>query len=1012
MSLDELPQTEPPRQAGFSLTRLAVRRPLSTAIGVAGAVVLGCASLAQLPVSLLPSLGKLEVEIHVVAPDVSQQEFLQRITIPLEQQLRTAPGVDSVRTETTDGEGHFVIESSWQTDADRLRIDIERRLSDLSDEGVVGVSVDVAPGDTEATVEVAVLGGESGARRTEYTDTVLMPELARIPGAGRLETVGRSPSHVVAAPKPAALAARGLTWGRVIERIDQVGRSYPAGVVRDGALARSLVLRESIDSIDELGSLTVRSGNDTTVLRDVATFTLAEIRDEGHFKLNDQDGVLVRVRRAPDGNAIGLASEVRRTVEALSTRLPPGLTLRVVRDRSEEVLGAVRVLGIAALSGLVLGSVLLRWGIGSWRPTLSLAIVIPASIIASFSGFYFAGLSLDLVSLAGLALAAGLLVDNSIVVLEAIEVSRASSSDARILGTSQVAAAVIAATMTTAIVFLPLVYLRGLSRAFFGVQGAAIVVALVVSLVLSLTLTPVLAGRTRSRRTDMVHGLQAYGRVLRFCLGAPYLTIGAALVCVLAGALALAALPRELLPESKERELEVRYRLPPHLSTETEAEEGRSFFTEISRALEGFDIGLLEWVQGGITDGVSGSESGQIVVRPASAADLQDVWSALEGVVRTTPGASASVDVRSSAIVDAVQRAGSRVTVVATASNEEQVRLLAKRIAAELARRSGLRLMVRPGGGEEPVLSVRWNTAALSRLGLPIDAAEEQVRAAVRRGQYGALDIPGVAPQVVADTLGSKQLEYVPVGSFEERGMETVVYPLGALGRIEAGMRANRLERLDGRPVAFLPVDLGTGSLGSLRQILDGLDVEDGESVRLLGEAAELKRSFPQLLLVLGIAVLLVFLTIAAIFESFRTPLLIMMTIPMAVAGAAMLLWGCRQSLNIMSFMGVILLTGIVVNNSIVLLYRANQFLRQGSDRRAAVLDAARERFRPIILTTLTTLSGMLPMALLGGDGVELRRAMSLTVVGGLLTALAASLLLLPVLYLEFSGRRGLSLSK
>jgi multidrug efflux pump subunit AcrB len=207
-------------------------------------------------------------------------------------------------------------------------------------------------------------------------------------------------------------------------------------------------------------------------------------------------------------------------------------------------------------------------------------------------------------------------------------------------------------------------------------------------------------------------------------------------------------------------------------------------------------------------------------------------------------------------------------------------------------------------------------------------------------------------------------------------------------------------------------VDLGTGSLGSLRQILDELDVEDGESVRLLGEAAELKRSFPQLLLVLGIAVLLVFLTIAAIFESFRTPLLIMMTIPMAVAGAAMLLWGCRQSLNIMSFMGVILLTGIVVNNSIVLLYRANQFLRQGSDRRAAVLDAARERFRPIILTTLTTLSGMLPMALLGGDGVELRRAMSLTVVGGLFTALAASLLLLPVLYLEFSGRRGLSLSK
>jgi len=977
--------------------RQAVERPVSTLIAAAALVVLGAFSLFRLPISLLPSVERPGLEITATAEGRSRDEVLDRVTRPLERRLAALAGVTSVRTRTGDGVVHAHVESEWQTDADRLRIEAERRLADL--DGVT-LSVELTAGDPEPIVEVAVLG--SGAERTAFAERLLVPELARIEGAGRIETAGLAPRHAVVRPRAAALAARGLTPADLVSRLETVGIAVPAGRARSGAAVRPLLVREEITSLTGLAALRVSGPQGESVLGDLADLSLEEIRDGSLFRIDGQEGTLVRVFRAPEANAVALAAKVRERVGEIGGRAGSGLRVRIVDDRSREVVKSLTDLGVGALLGLLIGTLAIRAFLGRWRPTLALAVVVPASILATFTAFHLAGSSLDIVALAGLALAAGMLVDSSIVVLEAIETARArGEAEPVVAGTRQIALPVVAGFLTTAVVFLPLIYLQGLARAFFGVQAFAIVASLAASLLFSFTVTPVLAGNTGESVSGWNGGRGFYLRLLNGALARPVLPVLAAVAVITLAGIALVLLPRELVPDAPARELVVRYRLAPDLTPEAALRLGHAIEKRAREALGGTkaQIATIQVPGGGLSQEGDDEETGRLRVAFPDAQAAGRALAPLRAALHRLPEVDVRVEPRASAFVEPIERSGRRLEVVALAATPEKAADLAARATARLEA-AGLHESAAHRDLPHEALLLAWDLPRLAAAGGDRENLEGQIRLALTDRAAGRVHLEGVEPEIQVKPPAAAP-ELLPVSLSSE------IVPLGALARLAPGARPADRERQDGRPAVRLAFD---GTVRDPDALLADLSHGAGEELAPGGRALELARAFGQLRLALGLSLLLVFLTLAALYESFRLPLVVMSTVPVALGGALGLLLATGQSLDVLSFLGLILLGGIVVNNAIVLVHRAEEHRRAGEPLEAALRRAGAERYRPIVMTTITTLAGMLPLALLGGQGAELRQSLATAVIGGMVTSTFASLLLVPVLQRALtapSGRRG-----
>src|SRR6266446_6487113 len=339
-----------------------IRRPTSVIVATIAVAALGVFSLLKLPLALLPAIERPSLTIVAKAAASSRDELVHDVTAPIERRLASVPGVTAITSETRDGEARILVESAWQTDADRLRIDVARRIEGASattlDELAVENTTDVAP-----VIEVAV-EGLSGANRTRVAQRILLPELARVEGAGRIDVIGATPLRVTVCPRASDLAARQLTAADVEDRLIAAGRSLPAGRVREGAAVRPLVVAEPLRSIEAVKQLTIG----TVPLADVADVSLAEVPDDSAFVERSGDvthgfvimeSVLLRVYRAPNANAVALARAVRARVADLGGRLPEA-HLRVVTDRSDEVTQALGELAFAALFGILLATIVLR----------------------------------------------------------------------------------------------------------------------------------------------------------------------------------------------------------------------------------------------------------------------------------------------------------------------------------------------------------------------------------------------------------------------------------------------------------------------------------------------------------------------------------------------------------------------------------------------------------------------------------------------------------------------------
>ena len=1008
---------EPTRDLAAAVLRVLLARPVAVAIFVTTLVVLGFFSLLRLPVALLPALERPRIEISLEARELERQQWLEEVIEPLERRLAPLPGVASISSRIDDGRVRLELEGEWQTDTDRLLVEVERVLAAFPAGRLEAAVTRAAPPDARPVLRLAILPRADMPADllaiTTFADSVLLPELGHLPGVGELRRRGGVRQEVRIEPRFAELAARSIPVSALADRLRGSGTSTPLGEVRQGGDRQTLRLGRQIESLESLAALSLGEG---LLLADVADLRRIEEPEGSLVYVGPQPAVVIDVFRARGANAVLLAQKTRALLAELETN--PGLrhSLVVLDDTSTEVVGALGGLGSSLLLGLVLGAALLRLGLGRLRPTLALVVVVPCSILASFAAFFVFGVPLDVVSLAGLALASGMLVDSSVVVLEAISTARSDgAADPRLTGTRQVAMPLFASFLTTAVVFAPLLYLEGMARAFFGAQAFAIAASLGLSLIFSLTLTPLLCGRLD--RLDLGEGgsrfgVEIYRRRLLQELRRPARVLIAASLLTGLGAALLWVLPKTLMPEGLRRHL--------HIALVTDAatpEEAETKLAAIAAGLSAAAPGLIfeaelvlpSPMRPALTQRSFLEEGrGRVLISFPDPETLEKAEPRIQAALAAIPGALATVRRERGALAAFADELGAGLELRVLAADDTRTAALATALTE---------ILVAASFGVQPGLAPARRAVELhfEHLRGPDAraAAENELRTLLGGETLGQIHLSGMASEIrLLPSLGSR-LELLPVpvasqGDGKSADEAPRLVPLSALARLAEIERKPPLERAGGRASRRLLVDAPLAQRAAVEALLAELPLAAGEKIALVGQSGELAKTFAELELALTLGLLLVFLCIAALYESLRLALVVMATVPAALAGAFFTLFFAGSTLDVFSFLGLLLIAGIVVNNAIVLIDRAEARRIAGQATGEAILGAASDRYRPILMTTATTLLGLLPMALLGGEGAELRRSLALALAGGLATSWLAVLFVLPALYLlVFAPKEG-----
>jgi HAE1 family hydrophobic/amphiphilic exporter-1 len=1022
------------------LIRLAATRPIGLTLIYIAVVLFGLVALRQLAVDLLPSVDMPRISITTRYEGVAPEDIETLITRPMEQATSTVEGVERIEATSSEGISRVQLQFAWgtrlQTALDDVRVAVDRLRARLPD----GADAPTVFKFDLSSVPVAFLGltGDGDQRRLKYlAQEDLSRALERLPGIASIDVTGGRDREIRVSLDPARLSAVGVSAEQVAQALARENRTVSAGNML--AAGRQVVIRTEgeFGKLADIEAVVVATrGNQPIRVGDLGAVvdTIREVR--GELFIDGTPGIRMRVFKQSDANTVEVVKELKEELGRLNQVYEGRAQLGMLWDSSDFIRAAVTNVQSSAGIGAILAALVLLVFLRSVRATLVVATAIPVSIIATFALMHFQGMTLNVISFGGLALGVGMLVDGAIVILENIYRKRSeglSAFDASIEGAHEVGSAVVAGTLTTVAVFAPVVFMGGFAGVFFSEMAEVVTFALACSLIVALTLVPMLAGRLLSRRSSFrwplfghLSGLaerlfttleRLYQSVLVSALALPWAVVVGAVVLLGSSVVLTKSIGTELMPSADEGRLDVSVELAVGTPLETTNPAVQEVERRVRAALRPGElehvlttVGPEAWWRS------TGSNEGQVglVLVPAKrrSRSLDTIEKEVTRAVEGIPGVSTQVRQSSSNILTRILRRGAdRLSVEIRGHDLARADALAEQVTAMLREVPGV-TFARPDvemGQLERVLRVdRARAAELGLGGAEVAAAVEAYvlgRVATRYRDGGdEFDI-----RVGLSEAARERLEQLPELPILTPSGQSV--PLHSLVTVDERRGPSSIQRVDqervlrvsagttGRPFGEIAADVE-------RRLLD-LPVPDGFRVGLGGELAEQKAVFAGLFLGILLACFLVYTTMAVQFESALHPLIVMVSVPFAFIGVVLALILTGTTFNMNSFLGSIMLVGIVVNNAIVLVDYTNRLRReQGFELHRALVTAASRRLRPILMTTLTTVLALLPLALGTAEGSEIQAPLARAVVGGLVTSSLVTLLLVPSVYYLLERRR------
>ncbi len=1030
-------------------------------------LLFGFVSLSRLKLNLLPDLSYPTLTIRTELPGAAPLEVENLITRPVEEAVGIIRNVRQVRSVSRSGQSDVILEFAWGTSMDLTGIEVREKLDllQLPLEAKRPLLLRFDP-SSEPVMRLALLdtaGGTTPEERLKalrrFGEDRLRPDLESVEGAAAVKVSGGFEDEVEVRVDQQRLAQLGLGIDAVTRRLKQENVNLSGGRLEQGTQRFLVRTLNEFQSVEEMANaiLATRGGH-PVYLRDVATVTHGHKDREAITRVDGRESIDLAVYKEGDANTVRLAVALKNKVEALGASLPPQTKLRIVYDQSHFIAAAISEVKNAALIGGVLAILVLYCFLRDARMTLISGVAIPVSVVGTFMLMYWAGVTLNIMSLGGIALAVGMLVDNAVVVLESIVRRRehgAGLAAAAREGTGEVSMAVTAATLTSIAVFFPMVFITGVAGQLFRDQALTVTFSLALSLLVALTLVPMLAagkpasadasasdaappgrltrglawivgGSARGARligrffrlvlSPLVGATQAvylaadrvYPPVIRWALAHRGRVLGAAGALFLGTVALVPLLGTELLPQMSQGEFNVDLRLAPGtpLDETDRAVRGASEgATRLGNTQLAYSVaGTGNRLDANPTD--AGENTGRLSVTLAAGAKRADEEQAmlkLRATLEALPGVQYQFS-RPSLFTLATP-----LEVVVAGYDLAQMRTAAdaikKRMSAD-ARFADIRSTVEAG---TPEIQIVFDQERVTQLGLTARDVADRIVSSIRgdlatRWQWRDKKIDVRVRSV--DTR-SASIEEVKNLIINPGSAEPV--PLSAVASVTLAVGPAEIRRAAQERVAIVSASLGQGDLGSATQVLGEIvaatPLPPGLSAHVSGQSEDMRDSFRSLQFVLLLAIFLVYLVMASQFESLLHPLVILFTIPLAVIGAIWALLITHTTLNAVAYIGLIMLAGIVVNQSIVLIDAVNQARARGLDKVSAIVEAGRARLRPILITKLTTILGLMPMALGIGEGAEVRAPMAITVIGGVLLTTFLTLLVIPVVYATLDRR-------
>ena len=1025
----------------MNLPKFAVGRPVLTTMVFVGIMLLGVVSFSRLQVDLLPDIDFPSLSVVTTYDGAGPEEIETLITRPIEEAVGTVEGIDTIESNSMEGRSRVALRFVWGTNLDSamndVRSTIERVKGQLPEDAQDPVVYRFDLGSFPI-MQLSLSGAMSEPQLRQLSEQQLEPRLERVEGVASVDIRGGLQRQFQVVLDTERLRAFNLSPTEVTESLRRENRNVPAGIIErhdETLLVRVIGEAEDVPALQSIvvGMRTASDGSNTPIyLRDVAQ-VLDTFEDPSNIvRINGEPGIRLSVTNQSGTNTVEVAESVRQELARINRDYEGRAQLTVVTDVSEYIEDSIANVQGAVLAGALLAVLVLLFFLRNIRSTMIIGLAIPISIIGIFTLMYYFGITLNLISFGGVALGVGLLVDNAIVILENIYRKLEEGDEpavAAVEGSREVGTAIVASTTTTLVVFVPVIFLTGFASIFFGQMAFVVSFALICSLAVALTLIPMLASRflsadkigdggkpgTIGRFLDALE--KTYGNLVDWCLNHPFITLAVAFV-VFVAALSLAPqLGTELLPEDDQSEVRVNLDMPEGTRIERTEQAIQKIEAVIPDEIPEMEI--MQTIVG--TPGfwsTSGGESARMTIQlvPADQRDRSsdEVAAQLQPKIEHLV---AGGDVRTRAggglwILRVLQGGGERLEV--------QVRGYDLDIADELAHEVGdimesidgvtsARVGSDMGGTELQVVPDREK---LGSMGLEPSAVARQVqnyiqgtRATVLRADGDEFDVIVRLPR--QERIGVEQLLNVPI--FIPGVGTTMLGDVATLEETQGPLTIRRENQ--GRVVnisGFLSGERALGDIArELRDEIGEMDVPPEFSILVKGETEEQEETFGALFIGIILALMLVFMVMASQFESFLQPLYIMFSIPVAAIGVILMLLLTGTTFNIQSFMGCIVLTGIVVNNAIVLVDYINLMRRErGMNVRQAVALSARRRLRPILMTTVTTILALTPVALGLGEGGDTQSPLARAVIGGLFFSGAISLVIIPVIYNTVEGWR------